>query len=79
MQTINGNLKGKRFRVWANYGTTMSPDQYIRVRNFPPVIEQMSVPESESRLKKESIDNMTRITPSTEETSSAAAEGEGSY
>jgi hypothetical protein len=50
-----------KFRVFANYGSTMGIKKYIQVRSWVPFMEPMSVPESESRLSVSNIDAMERL------------------
>ncbi len=49
------------FRVFANYGTVNSIKQYIQVRTWVPFIEEMKVPEEESRLKPGNLDAMDKL------------------
>jgi len=45
LQSISPDVK---FRVGVSYGTEVRPDAYLRVRNYPPFMEPMTVPENES-------------------------------
>lgn len=64
MKAISKALKGSKlkFRVFANYGSTRSPKQYIQPRSWVPFIEPMSVDLEETRLKPGNIDAMERVT-----------------
>jgi hypothetical protein len=58
-------------RVMTNYGTTGYESRYIRVRNFVPFVEPMTVPKDETRLKPSNIENFER--PAAEETTGAVS------
>jgi hypothetical protein len=58
-------------RVMTNYGTTGYESRYIRVRNFVPFVEPMTVPKDETRLKPSNIENFER--PASEETTGAVS------
>jgi len=66
---------GTKFRVYANYGNTENPAQYIQMRSWVPFMQAMS--DTEELLKKSSIENLIKITPdgatSTGTATSAAA------
>ena len=49
------------FRIFANYGATISPKAYIQPRSWVPFMEPMTVAEDSSRLKVGDIDNMIRL------------------
>lgn len=51
-----------QFRVFANYGSTYSPKEYIQVRSWVPFIEPMAVSAESTRLTPGNIDQMDRIT-----------------
>jgi len=63
-------------RVMTNYGTNGYESRYMRVRNFVPFVEPMTVLKDESRLKPSSIENFER--PAAEETSGAVTSGASS-
>jgi hypothetical protein len=58
-------------RVMTNYGTTGYESRYMRVRNFVPFVEPMTVLKDETRLKPSNIENFER--PAAEETTGAVA------
>lgn len=58
-------------RVMTNYGTNGYESRYLRVRNFVPFVEPMTVLKDETRLRASNIENMER--PAAEETSGAVA------
>lgn len=61
MRSIGQQKADKKFRVFATYGTSRNPSQYIQIRRYPPFIESMSV--QPSTLHKSSIDWMERVVP----------------
>jgi hypothetical protein len=50
-----------KFRIFANYGATMSVKKYIQPRSWVPFMEPMSVGAEESRLQPGNIDAMARL------------------
>jgi hypothetical protein len=62
MKLVNEGLKnGGTFRVFANYGSTMSVKKYIQPRSWVPFMEPMSVSADVSRLAPGNIDAMERL------------------
>lgn len=70
MKLVSNNAGGKTFNVFVNYGTTVRPSQYLRLRRFN-FIESSEV--ESTTLVQGTKDNMQRITPDTPVTPPAAA------
>ncbi len=58
-------------RVMTNYGTNGNEQRYLRVRNFVPFVEPMTVLKDDSKLRNSNIENFSR--PAAEETSGSVA------
>lgn len=61
IKLINAKFTSVLVRVYCTYGTTQYPKKYLQLRSYVPFIESMSVSLSETRLKSNSIDQMTRL------------------
>jgi len=61
LKLIGENAKGKKFRVWANYGTTQGPKPFIQVRNWSPCMELMGT--TPTTLEPANIEVLQRPTP----------------
>ena len=57
----------EKVNLFAAYGTTRSPKEYLEPRKFLPAVEPANTPDSESKLQPTRLDNMERPAPSTEE------------
>ena len=62
MKLIKEGVSGNTYRVFANYGSTMSIKAYIQVRSWAPFMEATSVLAEDTSLKLQNIDAMVRLT-----------------
>lgn len=59
-------MEGKvKIRVAVCYGTTKKPSAYLRLRNYPPFMEGMSIPFEKTELTFKPGDQMERLVPNT--------------
>lgn len=58
MQIVAKNVAGKKFRVFATYGTTRRPSQYLQLKSFGNFVERMS--NEDTNLKAERSDLLER-------------------
>ena len=61
LQLIQPKISSVMVRLYCTYGTTLYPKKYLQVRSYVPFIEAESVLLSDTRLKANNIDQMTRI------------------
>lgn len=57
-------------RLFCTYGTTQYPKKYIQIRSYVPFIENAVIPVSDTRLKPNPIDQLTRLEEDTPITAS---------
>jgi len=60
------------FRVFANYGATISPKAYVQPRSWTPFMESMSVAAEDTLLVKQDNDQMERLNADTPSDNSEA-------
>ena len=60
------------FRVFANYGATISPKAYVQPRSWTPFMESMSVAVEDTLLGKQDNDQMERLNADTPSDNSEA-------
>jgi len=58
----DGLAAGLTFRVFANYGASISPKAFIQPRSWVPFMEAMGVPVADTLLVQQDNDQMVRIT-----------------
>ena len=63
MEAIKAVEKTAKVRVAVCYGTTQRPSAYLRLRNFPPFIESMSIPVDKTELTLKVTDQIDRLVP----------------
>ena len=56
----------KKLTVFANYGSSNSPKEYIEPRRWLPAVESADTPDNETRLVADRLDNMVPPAPSTQ-------------
>lgn len=61
MNELKSVEKTTKVRVAVCYGTVKKPSAYLRVRNFPPFIESMSVPFDKTELTLKREDQTERL------------------
>lgn len=61
MKLISQKFTSVYVRLFCTYGTTQYPKKYIQIRSYVPFIENEVVPLSDTRLKANPIDQLTRL------------------
>jgi hypothetical protein len=61
MQLLLQKSNTTTLRVYCTYGTTQYPKKYIQLRSYVPFIENQTIPLSETRLRSNSIDQLSKI------------------
>lgn len=61
MGKINTAVKGKTFKVFANYGHVNNPRKWLQIRSWTPFVELQET--SPTTLKATKIDQMERLVP----------------